>query len=276
VIAQLQLLPSSPPSQRLERVELERLDGFADAKPSRELREQLRTLGLLQAIVAVPARDGRFRIVDGRRRAKAIAELAEKGEWPERPVVDVLILEGADTERQAVRAGLTLAVHASRGASPASELAAIEAIIEAGRPGGEAATTKQIAAQTGMSLQTIRRRLRLRSLTPGLRRALDEGRLPASVAEAAARLPAARQEDLERALEDVGHLTLAVVRDVTREQTSTSTGELPDGLFAEQEAPWQVTVRGHVTAALAAIPRGDQHAPLARKLTELLAFASRL
>src|SRR5207248_2703264 len=61
VTAQLQLLPCSPPSQRLERVELERLDGFADAKPSRELREQLRTLGLLQAIVAVPARDGRFR-----------------------------------------------------------------------------------------------------------------------------------------------------------------------------------------------------------------------
>ncbi len=273
---QLQLLPSSPPSQRLERVALDRLDGFADAKPSRELREQLRALGLLQPIIAVPARGGRFRIVDGRRRAKAIAELAEEGEWPERPVVDVVILEGADAGRQAVRAGLTLAVHASRGASPAIELAAIEAILEAGRPGDETATIKQIAAQTSMSVQTIRRRLRLRSLTPGLRRAFDEGRLPASVAEAAARLPAARQEKLERTQEDEGHLTLALVRDVIRDQTSASAGELPDGLFAEQQAPWQVTVRGHLTAALAAIPRGDHHAPLARKLTEVLTSADEL
>jgi hypothetical protein len=127
-----------------------------------------------------------------------------------------------------------------------------------------------------MSLQTIRRRLRLRSLTPGLRRAFDEGRLSVSVTETAARLPAARQEALERTLEDDGHLTLAVVRGVTREQMSTSTGELPDGLFAEQEVPWQVTLRGHLTAALAAIPPGDEHAPLARKLTEVLASADEL
>ena len=61
-----------------------------------------------------------------------------------------------------------------------------------------------------------------------------------------------------------------------REQASTSAGELPAGLFAEQEAPWQVTLRGHVTAALAAIPGGDRHAPLARKLTEVLASAGGL
>ena len=273
---QLRLLPSSPPSQRFERVELDRLDGFADAKPSRELRERLRALGLLQPIVAVPAGDGRFRIVNGRRRAKAISQLAEEKQWPAPPAVDLLILDGADTARRSVRSGLTLALHASRSASPASELAAIEAIIEAGGREGEAATIKEISAQTGMSLQTVRRRLRLRTLTPGLRAAFDEGRLPASVAEAAARLPAARQENLERTLEDDGRLTLAVVRDVIHEQTSTSTGELPDGLFADQESPWQVTLRGHLTAALAAIPRGDQHAPLARKLTEVLASADEL
>ena len=131
---QLQLLPSSPSSQWLERVELDRLDGFADAKPSRELHEQRRAIGMLQPIVAVPTGDGRFRIVDGRRRAHAIAQLAEQGEWPDPPAVDVLILEGADTGREAVRAGLTLAVHASRGASPASELAAIEAITKPAGP----------------------------------------------------------------------------------------------------------------------------------------------
>lgn len=274
--AQLQLLPSTPPSQRLERVQLDRLDGFADAQPSRELRGQLRTLGLLQPIVAVPARDGRLRIVDGRRRAKAIAQLAEQGEWPEPPVVDVLSLGAAETAGPSVRSGLTLALHASRSASPASELVAIETIIEAGGREGEAATIKEISAQTGMSLQTVRRRLRLRSLTPGLREAFDKGRLAAGVAEAAARLPVRQQEGLERQLEAGGRLTLAKVRDVVRDQTSTSSGELPDGLFAEQEVSWQVTLRGHLVAALAAIPRGDQHEPLARKLRESLASADEL
>ena len=273
---QLRLLPSSPPSQRLERVKLDRIDGFADAQPGRELREQLRALGLLQPIVAVPAGDGRFRIVNGRRRAKAISQLAEEKQWPAPPAVDLLILDGADTARRSVRSGLTLALHASRSASPASELAAIEAIIEAGGREGEAATIKEISAHTGMSLQTVRGGCACRRSPRGLREAFDQGKLAASVAEAAARLPAARQENLERTLEDDGRLTLAAVRDVIREQTSTSTGELPDGLFADQESPWQVTLRGHLTAALAAIPRGDQHAPLARKLTEVLASADEL
>jgi len=276
VTAQLQLLPSTPPSQRLERVELERLDGFADAQPSREQGDQLRALGLLQPIVAVPARDSRLRIVDGRRRAKAIAQLAEQGEWHGRPVVDVLILEGDGTGPQAIRSGLTLALHASRSPSPASELAAIEAIMEAGRPDGESATSKEISAQTGMSLQTIRRRLRLRSLTLGRRDEFDEGRLPASVAEAAARLPAVQQAELERELEDGGRLSLARVRHVVRDQTRRSAGELPDGLFAEQEVPWQVSVRGHLGAALAAIPPGEDHATWARQLTEMLAVTEKL
>ena len=54
-------------------------------------------------------------------------------------------------------------------------------------------TVKEIAAQTGMSVQTVRRRLRLRSLTPALRAAFDHGRITASVAEAAARLPEPEQ-----------------------------------------------------------------------------------
>jgi hypothetical protein len=58
------------------------------------------------------------------------------------------------------------------------------------------------AAQTGISLQTVRRRLRLRSLTPILREAFDRGALAARVAEAAARLPGAQQRELEHKLAD--------------------------------------------------------------------------
>jgi ParB-like chromosome segregation protein Spo0J len=271
--AQLRLLPSRPPEQRLERVRLDRLDGYADANPGRELREQLRPLGLLQPIIAVAAEDGRFRIVDGRRRARAIAQLAKRGEWPEPAEVDVLILTGSETKQRAVRSGLTLALHASRSPSPASELAAIEAILQAAAHQDEAVTIKQTAAQTGLSLHTIRRRLRLRSLTPGLREAFDRGGLSVSVAEATARLPAVAQARLEQQLAEGARLTLADVRGLTREQTSTAGAELPDGLFKDHELPWRATVRGHLTAALAAIPPSQRHAPLARTLAELLASA---
>jgi hypothetical protein len=132
-----------------------------------------------------------------------------------------------------VRSGLTLALHASRSPSPASELRAIETILEAANGQEEATTVKQIAAQTGLSVQTVRRRLRLRSLTPGLRDAFDRGELTARVAEAAARLPQAQQQPLQRQLAEGARLTLAHVRGLTREQTSTAGAELPDGLFTD-------------------------------------------
>ena len=108
-----------------------------------------------------------------------------------------------------MRGGLTLALHASRSPSPASELQAIETIIESSGDDVEAAAVKEIAAQTGISVQTIRRRLRLRSLCAGLRTAFDEARITASVAEAAARLPDDKQAELERRLDEEGRLTLA-------------------------------------------------------------------
>ena len=140
-------------------------------------------------------RSGRYELVEGRRRRKAIAQLTEEGQWPAPPHVEALILDAAKPVRREVRGGLALALHATRSASPASELREIEAILKSGDPDGDVATIKEIAAQTGMSVQTVRRRLRLRSLTPAIRDAFEQGRVTASVAEAAARLPRADSAD---------------------------------------------------------------------------------
>ena len=195
-MSQLLLLPEAAPQLRRESLPLDAIDGFAEATPSAKLRELIRDLGLLQPVVVVATRSGRYELVEGRRRCKAIAELTVEGQWPAPPHVEALILDGAKPVRREVRGGLALALHASRSASPASELRAIEAILKTGGTDGEAATVKEIAAQTGMSVQTVRRRLRLRSLTPALRDAFDEGRITASVAEAAARLPEREQQML--------------------------------------------------------------------------------
>jgi ParB-like chromosome segregation protein Spo0J len=276
VSGQLTLLPTTTPKVRRENLALELIDGFEDAVPSAKLRELIHNLGLLQPVVVVPARSGRYRVVEGRRRCKAIAELAEVDEARMSPTVDALIVEGRQTGRREVCGGLTLALHATRTASPASELHAIETILGTGGAESEPATVKEIAAQTGMSVQTVRRRLRLRSLTPALRAAFDGGKITASLAEAAARLPDACQRELGGQLETGSRLSAADVRDVARGRTAAATGELPGGLFGESEIAWQVTVRGHLTAALRAIPVEGGHDELERATCDALAQLERV
>jgi ParB family chromosome partitioning protein len=266
--AQLALLPTEAPELRHESLPLAAIDGFADASPSAKLRELIRDLGLLQPVVVVPSGSARFRVVEGRRRCRAIAQLAETGEWARPPHVDALVIDSGEAGQREVGGGLTLALHASRSASPASELAAIETILRESGEREEAVTVKEIAGQTGMSLQTVRRRLRLRSLIEPLRDAFDAGRLSAGVAEAAARLPEARQRALGRRLDQGQRLTFDAVREIAREETGGATAALPAGLFADRAAPWQATVRGHLDAALAAVPEGQS-----RGLTEMIASA---
>jgi hypothetical protein len=126
-----------------------------------------------------------------------------------------------------------------------------------------------------MPVQTVRRRLRLRSLSPGLRRAFDSGQIAASVAEAAARLPADHQALLEDRVAAGERLTLAAVRDIARVQPQASGEELPDVLFAGRGAAWQTTVRGHLEAAIQALPAATQDSPLARALAEAVAQCER-
>lgn len=269
-MSQLLLLPDAAPQLRRESVPLNAIDGFADATPSVNLRELIRDLGLLQPVVVAATGSGRYELVEGRRRCKAIAELTGEGQWPAPPQVEALILDGAKPVRAEVRGGLALALHASRSASPASELRAIEAILKTAGTDGEAATVKEIAARTGMSIQTVRRRLRLRSLAPALRDAFDDGRITASVAEAAARLPERDQNPLADQLAEGGRLTLPDVSEAARQRSNEAKAELPGELFYDRQIPWQTSVRGHIVAALAAIGAGQADGPLGQLLEQAL------
>jgi ParB family transcriptional regulator, chromosome partitioning protein len=182
---QLELLPAQAPGCRRATLLLADLTGFDRATPSPELVEQIAKLGLLQPIVVTGSPQRRYKVIEGRRRAKAVQLLAAEGRWASPPRLDVVIVHGLDGADLAP-AGMVLALHASRSSSPASELQAIEAILAQGNE--EARTIKEIAAQTGMPVQTVRRRLRLRNLIPALRAAFDLGEISVSDAEAAARL----------------------------------------------------------------------------------------
>ena len=272
---QLQLLPSSPPTVRRESLPLAALVGFEHARPARELIELIAELGVLQPIVVLPDGDGRYQIVEGRRRSRAVQLLAEDNRWPKPAHIDALVLGGAGVEGQGIRDGLTLALHAARSASPASELAAIEAIL-AGRGDEPVATSvKEIAAQTGMPVQTVQRRLRLRHLSMALRRAFDRGEITATVAEAAARLTEEQQAALERTLLEGTRLTVRGVRELTRRQSCAAADELPNGLFVDRDADWRVTVLGHLRAARHALPRADHHGALGRAIADVFDEAER-
>ena len=269
----LELLPTAAPEARKATLGLDELTGFEHARPDRRLVELIRRLGVLEPIIVAPESEHRYRVVEGRRRAKAVQLMG--GEDGPEARIEAVIVTGAGTERSTVLAGLALALHAGRSGSPASELEAIEAILAANRTGGEASTIKAIAAQTGMSAQTICRRLRLRRLSPTLRAAFERGEITVSVAEAAARLSEGQQAQLEPMLADGGAVTLAAVREVARVRTSQAALELPGGLFAETVTPWQVTVRGHLQAALDVLPADERHGPLAKAIGQAQGQAER-
>ena len=268
---QPELLPAGAPEKTQVMLQLSELTGFEHARPRRELVDSIERLGLLQPVIATGSRESGYRVIEGRRRAKAIEELAQNGRWPLPPTIDALVISDGAGCSDPVRAGMALALHAVRSPSPISELQAIETILEAG--GRETATVKRIAAQTGMPIQTVRRRLKLRTLSPRVRAAFENGEITVTVAEAAARLSTEQQQELERLADAGERITFQAVKDASRRRTGEVAAELGAELFAERQTPWRATVRGHLKTALEAIPVAEQEGELAQAIAVAIARA---
>jgi ParB-like chromosome segregation protein Spo0J len=263
--AQLELVPAEPLQTRRAQLVPGEVCGHEHARPSRQLIESVGRLGQLQPVVVDGSR-ARYGLIDGRRRVRAIELLLEDGNERAPGTIDAVMVTGGDRYGDPARAVIALALHGVRSSSPVAELQAIELILALGGSQGEA--VKRITRETGMSAQTIRRRLKLRRLSPTLRAAFEHGEITAAVAEAAARLSEGQQAQLEQTLADSGLLTLAAVREIARERTSQAALDLPDGLFAEHATPWQLTMRGHLQAALDAIPAGERHRAIAEAIAK--------
>jgi ParB-like chromosome segregation protein Spo0J len=262
--AQLELVAAEPLQTRRAQLVAADVCGHEHARPSRQLIESVARLGQLQPVVVDGSTRTRYRLIDGRRRVRAIELLAEEGDERAPGTIDAVIVSGGDRYGDPARAVIGLALHGVRTSSPVAELQAIEVILALGGDQGE--VVKRITRETGMSAQTIRRRLKLRRLSPALRAAFERGAITGSVAEAAARLSAQQQADLEQALHGGRRVTLGAVRDLARARTSEASLELPGGLFTESTTPWRLTMRGHLQAALDAIPAEEQHGRIAEAI----------
>jgi ParB-like chromosome segregation protein Spo0J len=269
---QLELLPALPIRTRRASLHLADLAGYENARPRRELVESIARLGLLEPVLVAGSARDRYTVLEGRRRVKALALLAEEGrDRAER--LEVIIVDGGDRYGDPTEAVITLATHAVRSSAPVSELAAIEALIAAG--GEEAQTVKRIAREIGMPEQTVQRRLRLRRLNVALRASFERGELGATIAEAAARLSSEQQEQLEQMLAAGERVTLAAVKEIARERTRQAAVALDAGLFSDRSPSWRATVRGHLRAALDALPAAETDGDLAGLIGDALAHAER-
>lgn len=129
------------------------------------LAQSIRALGLLQSLVVHDAGKGKFAVIAGGRRLRALRALAKTGDMEKNAPIPCRVIAGDDDARS-----LSLAENVVRSnLAPWEELEAFAGFIDKGE-GPEA-----IAARFGVSAQHVARRLKLARLSPRLIEALKRG-----------------------------------------------------------------------------------------------------
>jgi ParB/RepB/Spo0J family partition protein len=124
--------------------------------------------------------DYRYKIIDGGRRVKAGRDIRYD-------TVEAIYYGEMD---DATADAFALMVHGQRNENLLTDFVRIENLLERG------ATEAQIAAETGLSRQTIGKRMKVRGLITELRAAFLHGSIGGSVANACTKLTAAEQENV--------------------------------------------------------------------------------
>lgn len=233
VIELADLLPSAPVESRLAVIPISDI-AFENIgpEPSRELVENIRVRGVRTPITVTDG-GNYFGLIAGRRRLLA----AIKCNFTEIPA----IIETGES-----LASAALSDHALRKDNPVADLKHIESLLDLGY------SDKQISQATGLTLGTIRSRLRLRDLHPVLRTALDEGTLSIAAAEQARKLSQDEQEALAVQLDETGKLTVKDVNDRRHVQVGSALDALPSD-FLDDESPVEPAKGGDTLEDLAAL-----------------------
>lgn len=131
-----------------------------------ELKASIVAHGLMQNLVVVPAKKGRFEVIAGGRRLEALTQLQTEGTLPDDHAVPCRIADPSEA------AELSLAENTVREAMhPADEFEAFASLI------GKGNTAEQVAQRFGVSRRTVEGRMRLARVAPELIREYREGEL---------------------------------------------------------------------------------------------------
>ena len=304
-----QRLAISDQSQPIDR--LPPNDALVGPPPARELVDSIRRWGVLEPLVfraaggGIDWADPRF-LVAGRRRLKAVRLLLEEAreevarlsgsvppdtllseetapgyaaayerlkEWQRVPVRLVSDPEGTPDDPSGPI--LTLLSNAVRRENPVTDLIMIERLLA--RAGvlelGERQALTEIGRATGLNVQTIKQRLRLRKLTPSLRLLFDRGGLSYTVALEACKLPAPAQDRLLAALKEGVALSVDDVKaarkgDVEAQRQMSLGDVFPDDAPRAGEAPAQTPLKQRAAAMIAQLR--ETRLPICREAALLL------
>lgn len=204
------------------------------------LAQSIRTDGILQNLIVRPADDGTYRVVFGKRRFLALQFLKKTGDIGDDYQVPVEIRETlSDTD------ALRIATVENVQREPMAVLDEAEAFAKLLAGGG---SVDAIAGETGLSAQTIKRRLALANLCPEAKKALRSGVIGRSLAEALTLGSAAQQRSILEAIDDEGAPDPEYVRDMLLETRPSVAmaffpkeqyeGALITDLFAEEETTY--------------------------------------
>ncbi len=177
-----QLTPSKANPRKL--FEVSALEGLAAS---------IRADGLLQNLVVAPAKGRTFSIISGERRYRALKLLEERGQLPEGFTVPVEIRTATSKDERVRLATVENLQRADL--TPLEQTAALTKLVKDGE------NLEELAAQIGLSLTTIRRRLALNTMCKEAKAALEAGTLSLAQAEA---LTLGDRDVQRRIVEDVG------------------------------------------------------------------------
>jgi ParB family transcriptional regulator, chromosome partitioning protein len=138
------------------------------------LAHTIATKGLLQSLVVRPVADGTFEVMAGQRRLRALQKLAKTKAETAFPIdpVSCLVVSGAD-DADAIAMSLTENVERVP-MNELDEFQAFNAMLKAGR------NEEEIAADFGLPVATVRKRLAIARLIPAIHRAYRDERINAA------------------------------------------------------------------------------------------------
>jgi ParB family chromosome partitioning protein len=203
------------------------------------LAESIKTDGVLQNLVVEKNGKGMFRVVSGSRRFLALKLLKRQGiiDGDYKVPVEVRNLEDGDALRIATIENVQRA-----DLDPIDEAEAFARMLQNG------ASLDDVAAKTGLSEQTIRRRVALSDLCEEVKDAIQKGEVPLGVAEAMTLGTHEQQRSLLGDLREGAELDREAIRDMLCAQKPSVaiaifalekyTGSFTRDLFAEEETTY--------------------------------------
>lgn len=189
--------------------------------------KSMKTLGNLSAI-CVRSRNGRYEILDGRRRAAEAQKLGHE------TIAAVVVSEETSV---AEAAAITAAMNYGQTPSIFDEAFAIKQMIDAGFD------ENAISSQLGINKSTIRKRLKLIGLPDAIKVAVLEGNCAATTAESIAGLDAEYHQKAVTILEQSGKLTGGDIAEIRANRVVEAVTQIDSELLGSVPAVSPVQAR---------------------------------